>query len=65
LDGRYFESCSGYIFEAAPIMKSGYLARDSQCHGVTTFKFTENPKPGELVILVRHRGWLERNAEWP
>jgi hypothetical protein len=65
LDGRYFESCSGYIFETAPIMKSGYLARDNQCHGRTTFKFTESSKPGELVILVRHIGWLERNTEWP
>ena len=64
LDGKSFQSCSGYSFETNPILNTGYLAADTQCAG-RPFKFTENPKPGELVILVRHRGWLERNSEWP
>jgi hypothetical protein len=64
LDGNSFRSCSGYSFETNKILNTGYLACDSQCVG-RPFKFTENPKPGELVILVRHRGWLERNSEWP
>ena len=65
LDGEHFESCSGYTFETATIQKIGYLARASQCHGEPTFRLTENPKPGELAILVRHIGWLERNIDWP
>jgi len=64
LDGNSFRSCSGYEFKTATILGSGYLAPDTQCGG-RTFKFTENPKPGELVIFVRHVGWLERNSEWP
>jgi hypothetical protein len=59
-----FRSCSGYEFKTATILESGYLAPDTQCGG-RTFKFTENPKAGELVILVRYVGWLERNTEWP
>ena len=62
--GAKFSSCSGDAFKIATILDSGYLARDTQC-GSRTFKVTENPKPGELVILVRHVGWLERNIDWP
>jgi hypothetical protein len=64
LESYFFESCSGYFFEAHTILNTGFLAGSTQCAG-RPFKFTENPKPGELVILVRHRGWLERNSQWP
>jgi len=59
-----FESCSGYMFPSAVILGYGYLARSNQCAG-RIFEFTERPKPGEIVILARHRGWLERHTEWP
>jgi hypothetical protein len=61
-----FDSCSGSSFITAVIRDTGYLASNTQCEG-RTFKFTEKPKPGELVILVRHVGLLERIwvNDWP
>jgi hypothetical protein len=61
-----FDSCSGSSFITAVIRDTGYLARNTQCGG-RTFKFTEKPRPGELVILVRHVGLLERiwGNDWP
>jgi len=64
LDGRFFESCSGYTFETKVILNTGYQAHDTRC-GTLPFKFSESPKPGELVIMVRHIGWWERNTECP
>jgi hypothetical protein len=57
-----FDSCSGYAFETTVILDRGYVADNTLCAG-RRFKFNENPKAGELVILVRHRNLLER-IDW-
>jgi hypothetical protein len=64
LDGRFFESCSVYTFETKMILNTGYQAHGTRCWALP-FKFSESPKPGELVIMVRHIGWWERNIDWP
>ena len=64
LDGKFLQSCSGYTFKTDLILTTGYLAPGTQCED-GSFEFTENAKPGELVILVKHRGWWERNfGDW-
>ena len=57
-----FDSCSGYAFETAVILDRGFLADNTLCAG-RRFKLNQDPKAGELVILVRHRTLLER-IDW-